>query len=91
MTIPVIIRGFQPRPWTGRTGTKGFAGTFVVLDMSKDRPVMDTLKLDKEFADEGEMLKASTLVGKSADAIVTAIKSGIDGVPRLVGTFENAK
>ncbi len=89
MQFPCLIRGFQARPWKSKAGVTNYSGTYTVLDTS-ERPIMDTIKLDREFESEEAMKRAATLVGKSAVCIVTNLRVSVDGSAHLVGEFEAA-
>jgi len=88
MTFNALIRGFTPRPWKSKQGKQYFSGTFVVLDLTPDRPIMDTVKLDKDFADEAALARAATFVGKNAVVVVQGLRTGMDGTPHFVGEVE---
>lgn len=93
MIVPVSIRGFLPRPWKAKDNTQKYSGTFVLLDTTPraGAAVMDTVSMELDFASEADLVKAAQLVGKSAQAVVTGLRTGVDGKPRLVGTIEEAK
>lgn len=87
MTFNAQIRGFRPRPWKTKGGEQRYSGTYVILDLS-DRPVMETLELEREFPNEAELIKQGSYVGKRCTVVCTGLRTGVDGEPRFTGEIE---
>lgn len=90
MQFTAMIRAFRPRPFKTKGGDQRFSGTLTILDMS-DRPIVDTIELERDFPSEDEMKKYAGLVGKTCVVVVENLRVGIDGKARLVGSVEAAK
>lgn len=92
MTFPVQIRGVQPRSFKLKSGETRHALTFVLLDLSPDRPVMDTMRLTRDCDSEAEQKRLAGVFagGKTGTAVVTGLRVNFDGEPVLQGDLEAA-
>lgn len=90
MVTPVLVRGFRPRPYKSKSGEQKYYGTFVILDLS-ERPIMETVELERSFDSEADMARAAQMVGKQGTAVIDGMRVGQDGQARFSGVIEAVK
>ena len=90
MQVKIQVRGYTPRPWKTQKGTgeQRYSGTFTVLDMDNDRPLMETFLVDRDFPSDEEMRRAAQFVGKTGTLVVNGVRTGQDGKVHFVGELE---